>query len=89
VRRFGPPPTRPRTGTLSLAVAGASPEAVATQLGEEGLFVSHGDFYATTVVERLGFSREGLLRIGLSCYSTQEEVDRVLGALDRVASTGT
>jgi selenocysteine lyase/cysteine desulfurase len=38
------------------------------------------------VVERLGFSREGLLRIGLSCYSTQEEVDRVLMGIDRLAA---
>ena len=83
VRRYGPPPTRPRTGTMSLALAGASPAGVAQRLGEEGLFVSHGDFYATTVVERLGHGRDGLLRIGLSCYSTQEEVDRVLVALDR------
>ena len=86
VRRFGPPPTRPRTGTMSIGVAGTAPEAIATQLGEEGLFLSHGDFYATTVVERLGFSREGLLRIGLSCYSTQDEVDRVLAAIERIAA---
>jgi cysteine desulfurase family protein (TIGR01976 family) len=86
VTRFGPPPGRPRTGTMSLTISGVSPEAAATQLGEAGLFVSHGDFYATTVVERLGFSRDGLLRIGLSCYSTQEEVDRVLVGIDRLAS---
>jgi cysteine desulfurase family protein (TIGR01976 family) len=86
VTRFGPPPSRPRTGTTSLAIRGVTPEAAATHLGAEGLFVSHGDFYATTVVERLGFSREGLLRIGLSCYSTQEEVDRVLMGIDRLAA---
>jgi cysteine desulfurase family protein (TIGR01976 family) len=88
VRRFGPSPMRPRTGTMSLTIAGVSPEAAATRLGEEGLFLSHGDFYATTVVERLGFSKEGLLRIGLSCYSTQDEVDRVLSAIDRLATGG-
>jgi len=38
------------------------------------------------VVERLGHSRDGLLRIGLSCYSTQEEVDRVLVGIERLAS---
>jgi len=87
VTRFGPPPGRPRTGTMSLAIKGVSPEQAATQLGAEGVFVSHGDFYATTVVERLGFSRDGLLRIGLSCYSTQEEVDRVLVGIDRLAAS--
>jgi cysteine desulfurase family protein (TIGR01976 family) len=86
VTRFGPPPSRPRTGTMSLSIRGVSPEVAATQLGAEGLFVSHGDFYATTVVERLGHSRDGLLRIGLSCYSTEEEVDRVLVGIDRLAA---
>jgi cysteine desulfurase family protein (TIGR01976 family) len=86
VQRFGPPPTRPRTGTMSLSIKGVLPEAAAKALGEAGLFVSHGDFYATTVVERLGHSRDGLLRLGLSCYSTQEEVDRVLVGIERLAS---
>jgi selenocysteine lyase/cysteine desulfurase len=38
------------------------------------------------VVERLGPGRDGLLRIGLSCYSTEEEVDRVLVGIDRLAA---
>ena len=88
VRRYGPPPTRPRTGTMSLAIAGHTPAAAAARLDEEGLFVSHGDFYASTAVERLGHAREGLLRIGLSCYSTHDEVDRVLVAIDRLAAGG-
>jgi selenocysteine lyase/cysteine desulfurase len=86
VTRFGPPPDRPRTGTTSVMLEGVTPEVAATRLGAEGLFVSHGDFYATTVVERLGRSRDGLLRIGLSCYSTAEEVDRLLVGLDRLAT---
>ena len=45
---------------------------------ERGLFLSHGDFYATTAVERLGLSREGLVRIGCACYTTDEEIDRLL-----------
>jgi cysteine desulfurase family protein (TIGR01976 family) len=86
VRRYGPPPTRPRTGTMSLTVDGVPSERVAERLAAQGLFVSNGDFYATTVVERLGFAKEGMLRIGLSCYSTPSEVDRVLEGLAATAA---
>jgi cysteine desulfurase family protein (TIGR01976 family) len=86
VRRYGPPPTRPRTGTMSLTVDGVPSGRVAERLAERGLFVSNGDFYATTVVERLGFAKDGMLRIGLSCYSTASEVDRVLEGLAAVAA---
>lgn len=86
VRRFGPPPSRPRTGTVSLVVRGRPSRLVAEHLAGLGLFVSNGDFYATTVVERLGFAREGMVRIGLSCYTTAEEVDRLLEGLAEVAA---
>ena len=86
VTRYGPPPTRPRTGTVSVSIAGVSSHDAAMALATEGVFASNGDFYATTVVERLGFAREGLLRIGLSIYSTVDEVDRVLAGVERIAA---
>lgn len=85
VTRYGPPPARPRTGTVSISIAGVPSDAAASRLAKEGLFLSSGDFYATTVVERLGFTKEGLLRIGLSIYSTAEEVERVLAGIDQIA----
>ena len=88
VTRYGPPPSRPRTGTVALSIAGVGANAAAAALATQGLFVSSGDFYATTVVERLGFAREGLLRIGLSIYSTAAEVDRVLAGVERIAREG-
>lgn len=53
--------------------------------GTQGLFASHGDFYATTVVERLGLAREGLVRIGCACYTTEEEIERFLDAVCEIA----
>jgi len=88
VTRYGPPPTRPRTGTVSISLAGAPAHQAAVALAAEGLYASSGDFYATTVVERLGFAREGLLRIGLSIYSTASEVERVLAGVERIAAGG-
>ena len=52
---------------------------------DRGLFVSHGDFYATTAVERLGRSREGLVRIGCACYTTEGEIERLLDGVRDVA----
>jgi cysteine desulfurase family protein (TIGR01976 family) len=85
VTRFGPPPDRPRTPTVSVSVRDRSPHDVAAALAERGLFLSHGDYYATTVAERYGRA-EGFLRIGLSVYSTASEVDRVLRALAEAAA---
>jgi selenocysteine lyase/cysteine desulfurase len=49
---------------------------VARALAEHGVFTSDGNFYAQTVVEKLGV--EGLVRAGCACYTTQEEVDRLI-----------
>jgi len=85
VRRYGPPPSRPRTPTISLAVAGHRPVAVAQALAARGVFVSHGDFYATTVVERLGHAADGLVRAGCACYTTEMEIDRLLEGVASLA----
>jgi cysteine desulfurase family protein (TIGR01976 family) len=77
VRLFGPEPDLPRTPTVAFTVAKHSADAVARWLGERGVFVSSGDFYATTVVQRLGLT-DGLVRAGCACYTTEEEVDRLI-----------
>lgn len=84
ITRFGRPPGANRTGTVSVSTGSRSPGDVARALADQGLFVSHGDFYATTAVERLGFATQGLLRVGLSCYSTDEEIERLGEGLRRV-----
>lgn len=85
VRLYGPPPGRPRTPTVGFTVADRSTDAVATALAAEGVFVSNGDFYATTVVERLGLSAHGLVRAGCACYTTTDEIDRLVAGVRRLA----
>ncbi len=85
VRRYGPPPTRPRTATISFTVAGHPSEAVTRHLVERGVFTSHGDFYATTVVRRYGLEAEGLVRAGCACYNSPEEVERLLTGVAELA----
>lgn len=81
---YGPPAGARRTPTVSFTVDGHHPDEVARYLGDEGIFVWSGDFYATTLVEKLGLAdRGGLVRVGLAPYNTAEEVDRLVSALRR------
>jgi cysteine desulfurase family protein (TIGR01976 family) len=86
VRLFGPPPHVARTPTLSFIVKNVASTEVARRLAERGLFVSHGDFYAQTVVDRLGLQPEGLVRVGCACYTSDEEVDRLIASVREIAT---
>jgi selenocysteine lyase/cysteine desulfurase len=83
VHLYGPPPSLPRTPTGAFTVSGLPGEEVARRLAAEGLFCSHGDFYAATVVTRLGV--EALVRAGCACYTSDEDVVRLLAAVERIA----
>ena len=83
VRLYGPRPGEPRTPTVAFTVDGRTPDRVATALAGEGVFVSSGDFYAATVIERLGLTPRGLVRAGCACYTTEEEVDRLVAGVRR------
>jgi selenocysteine lyase/cysteine desulfurase len=70
---------------VSFTLAGHPAVAVSRYLAERGFFLSHGNFYAMTVVERLGLSGEGLVRIGCAAYTTDEEVRSLVHAVARFA----
>jgi cysteine desulfurase family protein (TIGR01976 family) len=76
-----------RTPTVSFRLAGFTPHEVATQLGERGIFVWDGNYYALSLTERLGVEESGgMVRVGLTHYNTAAEVDRLLATLqDMVA----
>jgi len=78
VRLYGPPPGCPRTPTVSFTVKGMGSRDVARHLATRGVFVSHGDFYAATVIERLRLSGSGLVRAGCALYTTADEVQRLV-----------
>ncbi|HKY04291.1 MAG TPA: cysteine desulfurase-like protein [Blastocatellia bacterium] len=86
VRLFGPQPGARRTPTVAFTVEGRASTDVARFLAGRGLFASHGDFYALTVVERLGLLPEGLVRAGAACYTTTEEVGRLVEAVGEFCS---
>ena len=85
VRLYGPPPDVARTPTVSFIIKSVASTEVARRLAERGLFVSHGDFYAQTVIERLGLAPEGLVRVGCACYTSDDEVERLIEAVKEIS----
>jgi cysteine desulfurase family protein (TIGR01976 family) len=87
VRRWGPAfASRARAPTVSITLDRHPAGAAAAALGERGICVWDGDFYAARAVEVLGLSaRGGLLRTGVSMYSTRAELDRLLEGIEALA----
>lgn len=85
VHLYGPPPDLPRTPTVAFTVDNRSSSEVVRHLADKGIFASHGDFYATTVAERLGQSGDGLVRAGCACYTTEEEIERLIEGVSEIA----
>jgi len=82
VTLYGPPPGYPRTSTVSFTYRGYNSRLVAQYLDTKGILVWDGDFFATTLVEKLGLMDQGgLIRIGIAPYNTKEELTHVLEAL--------
>jgi cysteine desulfurase family protein (TIGR01976 family) len=72
--------------TISITLDGISPRDAAKALGEQGIFTWDGDFYAQALIERLGRSESGgVLRLGIAHYNTEQEIDRLLEAIERIA----
>jgi cysteine desulfurase family protein (TIGR01976 family) len=83
---YGPPAGHPRTSTVSFTLDRFTAPEVSRTLGERGLFVWDGHFYARRLVDKLGLlERGGLVRVGLAPYNTAEEVERVITAVGEIA----
>jgi cysteine desulfurase family protein (TIGR01976 family) len=71
-----------RTPTFCFRVEGESPRQTAERLGEQGLYVWDGDYYALEPIRALGLAGGGgAVRAGFLHYTTEAEVDRLLAAL--------
>jgi selenocysteine lyase/cysteine desulfurase len=67
---------------------GFSPRRIAETLGDRGIFVWDGNYYALAVTQRLDVEEKGgMVRVGLVHYNTTEEVDRLLEELDRLTKS--
>jgi cysteine desulfurase family protein (TIGR01976 family) len=85
VKLFGQSPEEKRTPTIAFTVEGVPAKTVAEKLARRGVFASHGDFYASTVVEKLGLQNDGLVRAGIACYTTAEEIGRLIEGVRDIA----
>jgi len=78
-----------RAPTLALTMSGFSPRQIAKYLGEHGIYVWHGDFFAQALIERLDlFETGGVVRVGLAHYNTADEVDRFIEAMLALVKRG-
>ena len=89
VTLYGPPPgTAPRSPTVSFTVAGVDSGVAATRLAAEfGVFAPNGNFYAATIAERYGIGGSGWVRAGCACYTTAEEVERLVKGVRAIAAS--
>lgn len=74
-----------RTPTALFSVEGTEPAAVHRALAERGVNAPASHFYAIEAVRWMGLGDAGAVRAGLSVYTDDAEVDRLLTALAEVA----
>ena len=85
VKLYAAPNGVRKTPTIAFTVQGKAPEEVCLQMLEHGFFIAAGDFYASTLAEKLGIvDSGGFIRAGLAPYNTEEEVERFVEALEWV-----
>lgn len=80
---YAAPPEVRKTPTVAFRIDGVAPrEVCARVLEHSGVFIADGDFYASTLVERLGLADSGgFVRAGLAPYNTAAEVEVFLDAV--------
>jgi cysteine desulfurase family protein (TIGR01976 family) len=83
-RLYGLPTMEGRVPTFAFTVDGLTPREAAQRLGERGLAVWHGNYYALEVMKRLRLEPDGGVRVGIVHYNTAEEVERLLAELERL-----
>ncbi|PKM84382.1 MAG: cysteine desulfurase-like protein [Firmicutes bacterium HGW-Firmicutes-11] len=91
VKVYSPPEGTPKTSTVSFTMEGIHANEIATYLGDHGIFVWDGDFYAIHIVNnvlKLG-DQGGLIRIGLAPYNTPEEIDRTVALIRQFKASRT
>ncbi len=78
-----------KTPTIAFTLESTTPRIVCERLSEEfGIFAANGDFYASTLAERLGITGSGAwIRVGLAPYSTDSEAERLIDAISQISKT--
>ncbi len=84
VRLIGPAAAVGRAPTVAMALNRPGLEA-ATELAKHGIMAGGGDFYAGRALTAMGVDEgKGVLRLSFTHYTTKDEIDQLLNALDDV-----
>lgn len=70
-----------RVPTVIFTMDGYTPTQIAEYLGQRSIYVWDGHYYALEVMDSLGHSEHGMVRVGLVHYNTHDEIDRFAAAL--------
>ncbi len=74
-----------RAPTLACSIGHHHPDVVATKLAGRGISAWNGHFYAIRPMEILGLhERGGVVRLGVSLYTSPEDIDRALAAIHAI-----
>lgn len=73
-----------RVPTVAFALAGHTPREVAEFLAARDVYVWEGNYYAVEIMNRLGRTEQGMVRVGLTHYNTLAEVERFAAAMDEL-----
>ena len=83
-RLLGPVRAGERAPTVAIDL-GRPAEAVARDLSAHGIMAGGGDFYAVRPLQAMGVDlAKGVLRLSMVHYTSHEDIDHVLNALDQV-----
>jgi cysteine desulfurase family protein (TIGR01976 family) len=83
---YGLPGMEGRVPTFLINVAGVPAAEVASRLAEQDMGVwAHDSWYSLNLYRRLGYDEQAV-RLGFIHYNTAEEVDRLVGALNAMAT---
>jgi cysteine desulfurase family protein (TIGR01976 family) len=87
VRVYGPAGLEGRTPTAAFTIEGVAPYEAARALAADQVAVWDGHNYAVEVVDTLGLADSGgVVRAGLARYIEDDDVQRLLRVVDRLAS---
>ena len=85
VRLIGKSATKHRAPTVSFTVDGRDPSTIAASLAERKIGIANGNCYAWRLMEALSIEPEqGVVRLSFVHYTSKEEIDRLLDALDSI-----
>jgi len=85
IHLIGKTVTKHRAPTVSLIVKGRDPADIAADLARQKIGIGNGNYYAYRLMEALGIPAEqGVLRLSFVHYTRQEELTRLMEALDQI-----